>query len=285
MGTYNDLLSISRVVHRYGSRLLVDAAQLSAHRPVEMLKSDIDLLAFSAHKTYAPFGSGAIICRKGMLDLDPAEQAAVVASGEENVAGIAALGQALELLERIGMEVIMEEERRLTCRALAGLADVPGLRVYGVAEECAARFNRKGGVVCFELAGVPHNLAAQQLAELGGIGVRNGCFCVNMYVKRLLGIDRLKNAVAHLGLTLFPGLMSRLMVGLVRASLGLANDDSDVDRLIATLKQMSGQRKPLLNRLLARLHFGTPLLPRTSAGRRTDQLVAEAVQSVYASKT
>ena len=57
LGIFNDLAEISRIVHRYGARLLVDAAQLVAHRKVEMEACGIDYLAFSAHKVYAPFGS------------------------------------------------------------------------------------------------------------------------------------------------------------------------------------------------------------------------------------
>ncbi|HSD66690.1 MAG TPA: aminotransferase class V-fold PLP-dependent enzyme, partial [Vicinamibacteria bacterium] len=56
LGTFNDLAAIARVVHRHGALLLVDAAQLVAHREVDMAASGIDFLAFSAHKVYAPFG-------------------------------------------------------------------------------------------------------------------------------------------------------------------------------------------------------------------------------------
>ncbi len=281
MGTYNDIPAISRVVHRYGAELLVDAAQLAAHRPIRMSEDAIDYLAFSAHKMYAPFGSGGLLVRKGQLALDEAEREAIQSSGEENVAGIAALGEAIELLERIGMDAIMADERKLTCRALAGMASVPGLRVYGVASECSERFARKGGVVCFELAGVPHNLAAQLLAEQGGIGVRNGCFCVNMYVKQLLGVGRLKNAVAHSGLQIAPGLAQKLLVGLVRVSFGIANTEEHVDRLIETLRSVAATKPGLLSRALATIHFGTPALPNTETGRRIERLVQETVAAVY----
>ena len=281
MGTYNDLAAISRIVHHYHSRLLVDAAQLAAHRPIRMQEDGIDFLAFSAHKAYAPFGTGAIICRKGLLLLDATERAEIVASGEENVAGIAALGKALELLERIGMDAIMAEEKRFTCLALAGLAGVRGVRVYGVANECSDRFPLKGGVICFEVKGVPHNLCAQLLAEHGGIGVRNGCFCVNMYVKGLLGISRAKNTFAHVGLTLAPRVMNRLMVGLVRVSFGLANDEVEVVRLVSTLARVAAEPPPLINRVLAAMHFGTLLLPRTPTGRKISEATEEALVRVY----
>ncbi|MEO0077775.1 MAG: aminotransferase class V-fold PLP-dependent enzyme [candidate division WOR-3 bacterium] len=283
MGTYNDLPAISRIVHRYGAKLLVDAAQLAAHRPVRMSEDGIDFLAFSAHKMYAPFGSGGLLVRRGLLALDESEQAAIRASGDENVAGIAALGEAVELLERIGMDAIIAEERNLTCRTLSGMATVPGLRVYGVAEECSERFARRGGVICFELAGLPHNLAAQLLAEQAGIGVRNGCFCVNMYVQQLLGVGRLKKAVMHIGLALAPGLTKELLVGLVRVSYGIGNTEEHVDRLVQALHEVAAARRGLSSRALAALHFGTPALPRTSTGRRIEQLVQDTLEAVYGS--
>ena len=103
LGVFNDLEPICRIVHRYGARLLVDAAQLVAHRKVEMERCGIDYLAFSAHKVYAPFGSGVLVFRKGMLNFSHAELELIRSSGEENVVGIAALGKALVLLQRIGL--------------------------------------------------------------------------------------------------------------------------------------------------------------------------------------
>jgi selenocysteine lyase/cysteine desulfurase len=70
LGVFNDLAEISRIAHRYGARLLVDAAQLVAHRRIEMDKCDIDYLAFSAHKAYAPFGCGVLVAGKGLLHFD-----------------------------------------------------------------------------------------------------------------------------------------------------------------------------------------------------------------------
>jgi len=65
----------------------------------------IDAPAFSAHKVYAPFGTGVLVVRKGMLSFGPTEMERIRLSGEENVGGIAALGTSLVLLRRIGYEV------------------------------------------------------------------------------------------------------------------------------------------------------------------------------------
>ena len=191
LGTCNDLAEISRIVHRYGARLLVDAAQLVAHRKVEMAGWGIDYLAFSAHKVYAPFGTGVLLARKGLLSFGSAELALIRSSGEENVGGIAALGKALVLLQRIGLDVIQEEEQALTGRALAGLAQIPGLTIYGIKDPDSPRFARKGGVIAFDLKGILPSRVAKALAERGGIGVRYGCHCAHLLIKRLVGITPL----------------------------------------------------------------------------------------------
>jgi selenocysteine lyase/cysteine desulfurase len=281
MGSYNDIPAISRIVHRHGARLLVDAAQLAAHRPVRMAADDIDLLAFSAHKMYAPFGSGGLLVRRDLRAGADLSLLSARHSGEQNVAGIAALGKTAELLGRIGFDVILEEERRLTTRALEGLGRNPAVRVWGITGPDAERFPGKGGVVCFSVRGVPHNLAARRLAELGAIGVRHGCFCVNMYVKRLLGIGRVKDALAHAGLALFPSLMEPFLIGLVRVSFGIENTEAEVDRLLATLDELSREPSSRVNRLLARMHFGTPFEPAGGTKGRIAELAADVARRVY----
>ena len=160
LGVFNNLAEISRIVHRYGVRLLVDAAQLVAHRKVEVEKCGIDYLAFSAHKVYAPFGSGVLLVRKGLLNFSPVELELIRSSGEENVGGIAALGKALVLLQRTGMDLIEEEERGLTRRTLRGLAQIPGLSVHGVKGPDSPGFAQKLGVIAFELKGMTPNRVA-----------------------------------------------------------------------------------------------------------------------------
>ena len=66
-GTFADLPAITEIAHRYGAYVLVDGAQWVAHRRFSMVESGVDGLAFSGHKVYAPFGSGALVIRKGQI--------------------------------------------------------------------------------------------------------------------------------------------------------------------------------------------------------------------------
>jgi selenocysteine lyase/cysteine desulfurase len=281
LGTCPDLREISRVSHLYGAKVLVDAAQLAAHRKIDMEADDIDCLAFSGHKMYAPFGTGGLVARRGLLRTGSKELEMVRASGEENVTGIAALGEAIAILERVGMDVVREEERRLTRKALRDLAAVPGIEIYGLTDPDSPRFERKGGVISFGLKRVPHNLVAEKLAEEGGIGVRNGCFCAHILVKRLLGIHPVREVLADWGLRLAPRLTKPLLPGLVRVSFGIENDERDLGRLLTSLKRIAAEPVCLTNRLLARTHNATPVMPDTDAGRRMRAFAEREIENVF----
>ena len=238
LGTCNDLAEISRIVHRYRARLLVDAAQLIAHRKIDMAECGIDYLAFSAHKVYAPFGAGVLVVRKGLLNFSPTALELIRSSGEENAVGIAALGKALLLLQRIGLDVIREEEQALTARALAGLAQIPGLKVYGVKDPDSPRFAQKGGVIAFDLGDMLPSRVAKGLAERGGIGVRYGCHCAHLLIKHMLHVPPLLQQFQGVMLTLVPRLS---LPGVVRVSLGIENSADDVDTLLRELTGIARQ--------------------------------------------
>lgn len=248
LGVCNNLAEIGRIAHHYGARLLVDAAQLVAHRKVEMEACGVDYLAFSAHKAYAPFGSGALVVRKGLLGFGSAELELIQSSGEENVGGIAALGKALVLLQRIGLDVIREEEQALTGRALRGLTQIAGLTVYGIQDPDSPRFAQKGGVVVFRVKGMMADRVAKELAERGGIGVRSGCHCAHMLIKHLLAIPPQQQLLQRLILMLFPQVT---LPGLTRISLGIENSEEDVDTLIHVLGEIARQPKSGRDRLVS----------------------------------
>lgn len=236
LGVCNNLEEISRIVHSYGARLLVDAAQLVAHRNVNMDACAIDYLAFSAHKVYAPFGCGVLVARKGLLNFSAEEFELIRSSGEENAAGIAALGKSLLLLHRIGMDIIGREEDKLTRRLLRGMAGIPGIKIYGVTEPGSPRFSQKIGVIVFTLGNMMSNRTAAELALQSGIGVRFGCHCAHIIIKRLLKIPPALERFQRLIQTLFPKLR---LPGVARVSLSLVNSQEDVDNLIRALQKIS----------------------------------------------
>jgi len=270
LGVFNNLTEISRIAHRYGARLLVDAAQLVAHRKIEMETSGIDYLAFSAHKIYAPFGSGVLVARKGLLNFSPTELTQILSSGEENITGITALGKALVLLQRIGLDLIQEEEKALTESALRGLAKIPGLEIYGIKDPDSPLFAQKGGVILFGLQNKMANQVARELAEQGGIGVRYGCHCAHMLIKHLLNIHPLLEQFQGLMVTLFSKVS---LPGLTRVSLGIENTAEEIDTLIKVLGKIARQPQTSMD---------NPFSPPQTATQQKMNVFAQAVaQRVY----
>lgn len=238
LGTCNNLEEISRIAHQFGARLLVDAAQLVAHRSIDMESCGIDYLAFSAHKVYAPFGCGVLVSRKGMLKFNTEELDLINFSGEENAGGIAALGKALLLLQRIGMDIIQEEEQTLTAMALRGMAQIEGLEIYGIKNPESSGFSNKVGVIPFAIKKKMATQVGKELALYGGIGVRTGCHCAHITVKHILHVGPGLEKFQKLIVTLFPKLS---LPGVVRVSFGIGNSESDVDHLIRVLEKIAGK--------------------------------------------
>ncbi len=281
LGSFDDIQEISRITHKYKALLLVDGAQLVAHRKVSMKATGIDFLAFSGHKIYAPFGSGALIVRKELLNFSPAELTEIKSSGEENLTGIAAMGKAITILERVGMDVIEAQERLLTRNILHGLNKMPNIKIFGIKNPESSRFNRKGGTIVFNLKNVPHNLVAKELAEYGGIGVRNGCFCANMLVKHLLRINPIRVFAAKLGLMQIPTFTSKVLPGLVRVSIGIENDEKEVRYFVQILECITRKSRSHLNKFIGSIDNGTFFLPPSETAQQINDFVDGRVKKVF----
>lgn len=281
VGSFNNLEQVSRITHKYGAQLLVDGAQMVAHRNISLSKIGIDYFVFSAHKTYAPFGSGALIIRKNFLSLNDETLEKIKSSGEENLVGIATLGKALVLLTRLGMDFIEEEERKLTRIALEGLNSMTDIEIFGIRDINAERFLRRGGVISFSLEKVPYNLVARELAEYGGIGVRSGCFCAHLLVKKLIGIHPVRQFFAKLYMMFIPTLGGIYLPGLVRMSLGLQNDENDIKHFLKVLEMIKNKKRATILKLLASTHSGSGFRPHPLIPKQIEAFIETSVNKVY----
>lgn len=255
-GWINDIHTIAAEAHAYGIPILVDAAQLAPHRPINLLSPDnpqhIDFLAFSAHKMYAPFGSGVLIGPKHVFSRgDPeyagggtveivttrsvewAEPPAREEAGSPNVVGAIALAGTLSVLEKLGMDNIARYEQVLTDYAVSKIMAIPGLKIYGSTER---EDPHRLGVISFTMKDYPHALIAAILAHMGGIGVRSGCFCAQPYVHHILQLDGRKLAQWH---SRRRAGQEKDLPGLVRISFGMYNTHREVDRLVQVLKEIA----------------------------------------------
>ena len=239
---------IARVAHANGARLLVDAAQLAPHAPIDMTRDGIDYLALSGHKLYAPYGAGALIGERDWLSAgDPflrgggavklvtvdetlwAELPDRQEAGSPNVVGAVALGVACDTLAAAGMERIAAEEMTLLAYARERLAAIPAFEHYRVWPADHPRV----GLLTFNLRGTPYDLLAAVLSAEHGIGIRHGCFCAHPLMMRLLRVDDLE--ARRLLDETRAGHHERLP-GAARASLGLGSTRADIDLLADALR-------------------------------------------------
>ena len=255
-GYINPIYRLAEKAHRAGAQILVDCAQLAPHRKVDMLPAGdprhLDYVTLSAHKLYAPFGTGALVGRRetfeqgepeyrggGQVDIVTLEQ--VVWStppereeaGSPNTVGAVALAAAARQLQAIGMERVAAHEAELTAYALPRLHKVPGLHVYG--DPDPARAANRLGVIPLEMEGVPHFLLSAILSYEFGIGVRNGCFCAHPYILHLLHIEG--DQAQRVRQSILEG-DRREVPGLVRVSFGLYNSTDEIDALVDALERI-----------------------------------------------
>lgn len=248
---------LARKAHAHGARILVDAAQLAPHRRVDMRPDDdpehLDFVVLSAHKMYAPFGTGALIAPKQVflqsgpeyrgggtvevVTLDEVHWAGTPdreEAGSPNVVGALAMAVAAEALMQIGMDAIAEHEAELATLALRRLGAIDGIRLYG--ESDPARVSERVGVIPFNLDGRSHFLVAAILGYEAGVGVRSGCFCAHPYVVHLLKLASDETLAWRTQMS--AGDRSN-MPGMVRMSLGCYNTEGDVERLVEMVERIA----------------------------------------------
>ncbi len=252
-GFINPYYRLAEKTHSVGARIVLDCAQLAPHRKIDMLSVDdpahLDFIAISAHKLYAPFGTGALVGLQeifangepdftggGTVEIVTLEDAVWTAppereeAGSPNTIGAVALGAAIHQLDKVGMQAVADHESQLTAYALERLCQIPEIRVIG--DSNPERSSERLGVIPFNLPGISHFLVAAILGYEYGIGVRSGCFCAHPYVLHLLGLAREEEIEARD--RIIAGDRSN-MPGMVRASFGLYNSTRDVDEFIEAL--------------------------------------------------
>lgn len=225
LGTENPVKALAALAHQHGAKVLVDGAQAVMHHAVDVQDLDCDFYVFSAHKLYGPTGIGVLYVKEAILqDMPPWEgggsMIATVSltegttwakapwrfeAGTPNTGGIIALGAALDYIASLGLDQIAEYEQTLMHYALAELATVPDLTLYGP--------EKRLGVVAFNL-GKHHAYDVGSFLDNYGIAVRTGHHCA------------------------MPLMAFYQVPAMCRASLAMYNTTEEVDRLVAGLKRI-----------------------------------------------
>jgi cysteine desulfurase/selenocysteine lyase len=224
LGTVNPVAEIAALAHRRGAAVLVDGAQAVPRMPVDVQALGCDFYVFSGHKLYGPTGVGVLWARAEHLEAMPPYQTGgdMIASvsfekttwnviphkfeaGTPDIAGAIGLGAAIDYVTGLGLEAVARHEDALLRLALGRLAGVPGLRVIGAPR-------RRVGVLSFVVEGIhPHDLGT--ILDREGVAIRAGHHCAQPLMERF-GVP-----------------------ATARASFGLYNDESDVERLVAGLQR------------------------------------------------
>ncbi|MCT4597960.1 MAG: aminotransferase class V-fold PLP-dependent enzyme [Vallitalea sp.] len=254
-GHKTDIHYLAKLAHKYGTKILIDGAQLIPHSPIDMKSNcsdeHIDYLVFSSHKMYAPFGTGVLIgpkktFRQGapthvgggtvkivtpnfvMWDDQPYKEEA----GTPNIMGVVALVNAIKTLNKIGMKNIEDMELNLTEYALNKLNSIKDIKIYGNNKDCINRI----GIITFNIIDMHHSVVANILSKEAGISVRSGCFCAQPYIQKLLNLTD-KDIETHIKNPNYPH------PGMVRISFGLYNDYSEINILANLLEKIVSNKK------------------------------------------
>ncbi|MDR1227881.1 MAG: cysteine desulfurase [Azoarcus sp.] len=222
LGTVTPAAEMTRLAHACGAKVLIDGAQSISHLRTDVLALGCDWFVFSGHKVFGPTGIGALYGKEDLLNAaDPWQGGgnmiqdvtfertlyqnapARFEAGTGNIADAAALGAALEYVERIGIDNIARHEHDLLRYGTRLLSEIPGLKIVGQASE-------KAGVLSFVLEGHDTVAIGGALNE-EGIAVRAGHHCAQPILRRF-GLE-----------------------ATVRPSLALYNTHADLDALAAAV--------------------------------------------------
>lgn len=245
---------LAAAAHAHGARIVLDAAQLAPHHPVDIAELDVDWVAFSGHKLYAPFGAGVLAGRAdwlqaaepylagggasrkvarradGGVDVDWHTTAARHEAGSPNVIGVYSIASACKALTEAGFEGLVAREQELVGRVREGLAEVPEVQVLSLFGDDAPRV----GVISFVVRGWNSSHFAAALSAEYGIGVRDGLFCAHPLVRTLLGSDpqdpgECGAPEAELG---------ELSLNAIRVSFGAGTPDEHIDRFLCAVSEL-----------------------------------------------
>ena len=227
LGTVNPVRQMADIAHANGALFLVDGAQSAAHLPVNVTQADADFFAFSGHKVYGPTGIGALYAKKGLLSMMQPYQGGggIIESvsfanttykdapekfeaGTVNIADAVGLGAAIDYMQNIGMDNIMQYESRLTGYLMERLQKINGVRLVGTAPG-------KAGVVALTAGSTSPDRLAKYL-DGRGIAIRAGHHCAQPILTRF----GLKSAA--------------------RASIGMYNTFDEMDALADAVSTYQG---------------------------------------------
>lgn len=226
LGTVNPVKQIAAVAHAHGVPVLVDGAQSVPHIAVDVQDMDCDFFVFSGHKVYGPTGIGVLYGKESLLNELPPYQGGGemiknvhfehteyedaplrFEAGTPDYVGAHALAVAIDYVSALGMENIAAHEHSLLAYATERMNCIPGMRIFGQAEN-------KSAVLSFVVGNI-HPLDLGTLLDRFGVAVRTGHHCAQPLMERM-------------------GVQS-----MARASFALYNTREEVDTLCESIERIT----------------------------------------------
>ena len=224
LGTKPDLARIIAKAHSVGAVAVVDGCQGVVHGGVDVVALDCDFYAFSGHKLYGPTGIGVLYGKRELLDEMPpymgggdmvdkvsfakttyAPLPLKFEAGTANFIGAIGLAEAIKFVQSLPAEEVEQHEKELLDYATEQLLQIEGLRIYGTTAD-------KAPIISFNVDGCDHYDIGMILDKLG-VAVRTGHHCAE------------------------PTMTCFGTNGVVRASIALYNNKTDIDNLVAAVKR------------------------------------------------
>lgn len=255
-GYVNDVHTIAGLAHKYGAKIVVDGAQIVAHREFSMVappancegdtSCDIDYFVFSAHKMYSPYGGGALVGLQKDLDehlpmfygggmvesvtidkIDWLTGEARYEAGSPNFLGVVGMVKAIEILKSVGFGKIKEHEQALLRKVIHEFKEInkkyphpiktdPQITMYGDVENTSDRV----GILTFNATNMmSSDYAVASILAKNGIAVRHAKFCAHIYVDEMIKLST-------------PNPVNCSQSGMVRMSFGIFTTEEDIMALV-----------------------------------------------------
>ncbi|MEM7461073.1 MAG: cysteine desulfurase [Pseudomonadota bacterium] len=195
LGTVIPLKKVVKMAHERDIAVLADGSQAAVHMPVDVQDLDIDFYVFTGHKLYGPTGIGVLYGKMERLEsmrpfqgggemitdvftdeITYAEPPHRFEAGTPPIVQAIGLGAAIDYVEAIGRQPVLDHENDLRDYAHERLSKVNSLRIFGNAPG-------KGAILSFEMEGI-HAHDVSMVIDRAGVAVRAGTHCAQPLLKR-----------------------------------------------------------------------------------------------------
>lgn len=228
-GNAVDIARVAAMAHAAGALVIIDASQSAGTAHIDMQAMGLDAVCFTGHKgLMGPQGTGGLAVAEGIDvapwamggtgvhsfdSLQPLEWPTRLEAGTLNGHGIAGFSAGLDFIEaQGGVEAIAARERALADRFLAGVREIPGIKLYGAFDQ-----STRSAIVSLNVGDIDSAEISDELMQGWGIATRPGAHCAPL-LHRALGTER---------------------QGVVRFSFGYFNTDEEVDTAIDALRDLA----------------------------------------------